>query len=186
MIPDPITGGKVQQGLAAIHSTSKERRKVVQDYVEHLIDTQASIIKSAQEHQQKYIRSRAARHNKSYKTPPLDAYKQDDWVLATWQGLSLGRSRPKKLGPCWRGPFQVVSVDSIMIRQTVTLRDPTDLLVMKPDVHVSQLRRYRMPVGLTGATDLLVVLDLRAMDTAEDVIVRFIDHDMHLPAGQAC
>ncbi len=62
----------------------------------HLIDTQAStmIIKSAQEHQQKYIRSRAARHNK---TPPLDAYKQDDWVLATWQGLSLGRSRPKKL-----------------------------------------------------------------------------------------
>ena len=171
MIPDPITG-KVQQGLAAIHS--KERKKVVQDYVEHLIDTQASIIKSAQEYQQRYIRSRAARHNK---TPPLDAYKQDDWVLATWQGLSLGRSRPKKLGPCWRGPFQVVSVDSI--RQTVTLRDPTDLLVMKPDVHVSQLRKYRM--GLTGATDLL---DLRAMDTAEDVIVRFIDHDMHYPQGK--
>ena len=47
MIPDPITG-KVQQGLAAIHS--KERKKVVQDYVEHLIDTQASIIKSAQEY----------------------------------------------------------------------------------------------------------------------------------------
>jgi hypothetical protein len=87
----------------------------------------------------RYIRSRAARHNK---TPPLDAYKQDDWVLATWQGLSLGRSRPKTLGPCslagWRGPFQVVSLDSI--RQTVTLRDPTDLLVMKPDVRVSQLR----------------------------------------------
>jgi hypothetical protein len=52
------------------------------------------------------------------------------------------------------------------------------LLVMKPDVHVSQLRKYRM--GLTGATDLL---DLRAMDTAEDVIVKFIDHDMHYPAG---
>ena len=159
-------------GFAAIHS--KERKNVVQDYVEHRIDTQASIIKSAQEYQQKYIRSRAARHNK---TPPLDAYKQDDWVLATWQGLSLGRSRPKKLGPCWRGPFQVVSVDSI--RQTVTLRDPTDLLVMKPDVHVSQLRKHRM--GLTGATDLI---DLRAMDTAKDVIVRFIDHDMHYPQGK--
>ena len=90
MIPDPITG-KVQQGLAAIHS--KERKKVVQDYVEHLIDTQASIIKSAQEYQQRYIRSRAARHNK---TPPLDAYKQDDWVLATWQGLSLGRSKAEE------------------------------------------------------------------------------------------
>jgi hypothetical protein len=50
---------------------------------------------------------------------------------------------------------------------------------MKPDVHVSQLRKYRM--GLTGATDLL---DLRAMDTAEDVIVRFIDHDMHYPQGK--
>ncbi len=127
----------------------------------HLIDTQASIIKSAQEHQQKYIRSRAARHNK---TPTLDAYKQGDWVLATWQGLSLGRSRPKKLGPCWPGEDQVrevhfksrVSVDSI--RQTVTLRDPTDLLVMKPDVHVSQLRKHRM--GLAGATELL---DLRAI-----------------------
>ena len=89
----------------------------------------------------------------------------------------MGRSRPKKLGPCWKSPFQVVSVDSI--RQTVTLGDPTDLLVMKPDVHVSQLRKYRM--GLTGATDLL---DLRAMDTAEDVIVRFIDHDMHYPQGK--
>ncbi len=57
MIPDPITG-KVQQGLAAIHS--KERKKVVQDHdhVEHLIDTQASIIKSAQEYQHKYICSR--------------------------------------------------------------------------------------------------------------------------------
>ena len=40
-------------------------------------------------------------------------------------------------------------------------------------------------MGLTGATDLLV-LDLRAMDsdTAEDVIVRFIDHDMHYPQGK--
>jgi hypothetical protein len=36
-------------------------------------------------------------------------------------------------------------------------------------------------MGLTGATDLL---DLRAMDTAVDVIVRFIDHDMHYPQGK--
>ena len=47
IIPDAITG-KVQQGMAAIHS--KERKKVVQDYVEHLVDTQASIIKCAQEY----------------------------------------------------------------------------------------------------------------------------------------
>ncbi len=91
----------VQQGMAAIHS--KERKKVVQDYVEHLVGTQASIIKCAQGYQHKYVRSRAERHNK---TPPLDAYKPDDWVLASWQGLSFGRSRPKKFGPCWRGPFK--------------------------------------------------------------------------------
>ncbi len=52
------------------------------------------------------------------------------------------------------------------------------MLVMKPDVHVSQLRKYR--IRLTGATDLL---DL-TIDTAEDVIVQFIDHDMHYPAGK--
>jgi hypothetical protein len=57
-VHDPGITGKVQQGLAAIHS--KERKKVVQDHVEHLIDTQASIIKSAQEYQQKYIRTAAA------------------------------------------------------------------------------------------------------------------------------
>jgi hypothetical protein len=167
-------GGYHRQGPAGYGSHSLQgAEKVVQDYVEHLVDTQASIIKCAQEYQHKYVRSRAERHNK---TPPLDAYKPDDWVLATWQGLSFGRSRPKKLGPCWRGPFQVVSVDDI--RQTVTLRDPTDLLMMKPDVHVYQLRKYR--IWLTGATDLLDV----TIDTAEDVIVKFIDHDMYSPAGK--
>ncbi len=60
--------------------------------------------------------------------------------------------------------------------QQATLRDPTHLLIMKPDVHGSQLRQYRM--GLTSEADLV---DLRAMDTAEDVIVRFVRHDMHYP-----
>jgi len=55
------------------------------------------------------------------------------------------------------------------LTQQATLRDPTDLLIMKPDVHWSQLRQYRM--GLTSEADLV---DLRAMDTAEDVIVRFV------------
>ena len=47
---------------------------------------------------------------------------------------------------------------------------------MKPDVHGSQLRQYRM--GLTSEADLV---DLRAMDTAEDVMVRFVRHEMHYP-----
>jgi hypothetical protein len=52
-----------------------------------------------------------------------------------------------------------------LTQQAAALRDPTDLLIMKPDVHWSQLRRqYRM--GLTSEADLV---DLRAMDTAEDV-----------------
>jgi hypothetical protein len=83
--------------------------------------------------------------------------------LAGFVVTRLGRSRPKKLGPSWRGPlaFQVASVGSIRHWQTVTIQVPsqledptvTDLLVMKPDhddVHVSQLRKHRM--GLTGAT----------------------------------
>jgi hypothetical protein len=64
------------------------------------------------------------------------------------------------------------------LTQQATLRDPTDLLIMKPDVHWSQLRQYRM--GLTSEADLM---DLRAMDTAEDVIVQFVEHEMHYPNG---
>ena len=95
-------------------------------------------------------------------------------MLAQWQGLPQGRTRPTKLSPCWRGPFSIVAVDELT--QRATLRDPTDLLIMKPDVHWSQLRQYRM--GLTSEADLL---DLRAMDTAEDLIVRFVQHEMHYP-----
>jgi hypothetical protein len=51
------------------------------------------------------------------------------------------------------------------------LRDPTDLLIVKPDVHWSQLRQYRDRMGLTSEADLV---DLRVMDTAEDVTVRFV------------
>ena len=93
-------------------------------------------------------------------------------MLAQWQGLPQGRTRPTKLSPCWRGPFSIVAVNELT--QQATLRDPTDLLIMKPDVHWSQLRQYRM--GLTSEADLV---DLRAMDTAEDVIVRFVRHEMH-------
>jgi hypothetical protein len=52
---------------------------------------------------------------------------------------------------------------------------------MKPDVHWSQLRQYRM--GLTSEADLG---DLRAMDTAEDVIVtvRFVRHEMRYGSKQ--
>ena len=35
-------------------------------------------------------------------------------------------------------------------------------------------------MGLTSEADLL---DLRAMDTSEDVIVQFIEHEMHYPNG---
>jgi hypothetical protein len=117
---------------------------------EHLIDTQANWYHlecsgiSAEVHPQQG-RSESAQQDTTVGC--LHCGKQDDWqwVLATWQGLSLGRSRLKKLGACVLeigGPFpgQVVSVDSI--RQTVTLRDPTDLPVIKPDVHVLQLRKY--------------------------------------------
>ncbi len=47
---------------------------------------------------------------------------------------------------------------------------------MKPDAHWSQLRQYR-----TGLTSAAYLVNLRAMDTAEDVIVRFVRHEMHYP-----
>ena len=101
-------------------------------------------------------------------------YKIGDWVLCGWQGLALGKTRPKKLQPCWRGPFQVVKTDAK--RQTVTLLDPTDLRVVSPDVHISVLTKYRM--GLTSSDDLI---DLRAMDTAEEVVTKIVKHDMYYP-----
>ena len=57
VLPDTIPGA-VQQGIAAI--PAKDRRLVVGDYVKHLVDTQAVIIKCAQEHrdQHKYLKSR--------------------------------------------------------------------------------------------------------------------------------
>ena len=51
---------------------------------------------------------------------------------------------------------------------------------MKPDVHWSQLQQYRM--GLTSEADLV---DLRPMDTAEDVIVRFVRHEMQYPSNSS-
>jgi hypothetical protein len=156
LLPDTIPGA-VQQGIAAI--PAKDRRLVVGEYVKHLIDTQAVIIKCAQEYQHKYLKSRV----RKVATSSTQPYKAGDWVLAQWQGLPQGRTRPTKLSPCWRGPFSIVAVNELT--QQATLRDPTDLLIMKPDVHWSQLRQYRM--GLTSEADLV---DLRAMDTAEDVI----------------
>ena len=49
LLPNAIPGA-VQQGIAAI--PAKDRRLVVGEYVKHLVDTQAVIIKCAQEYQQ--------------------------------------------------------------------------------------------------------------------------------------
>ncbi len=148
---------------------------MVGDYVKHLVDTQAVIIKGcAQEYQHKHLNLKSrVRKVATSSTQPYNL-KAGDWVLAQWQGLPQGRTRPTKLSPCWRGPFSIVAVDEL--KQQATLRDPTDLLIMKPDVNWSQLRQYRM--GLTSEADLV---DLRAMDAAEDVIVRFVRHEMHYP-----
>ncbi len=64
-------------------------------------------------------------------------YKIGVWVLCGWQGLALGKTRPKNFQPCWRGPFQVVKTDAK--RQTVTLLDPTDLKVVSPHGHITVL-----------------------------------------------
>ena len=53
LLPDTVP---VQQGIAAI--PAKDRRLVVREYVKHLVETQAVIIKCAQEQQHKYLKSR--------------------------------------------------------------------------------------------------------------------------------
>jgi transposase InsO family protein len=62
MLPDTISG-TVQQGIAAI--PAKDRRLVVGEYVKHLVDTQAVIIKCAQEYQHKYLKSRKKSREKT-------------------------------------------------------------------------------------------------------------------------
>jgi hypothetical protein len=67
-LPNTIPGA-VQQGIAAI--PSKDRRLVVGEYVKHLVDTQAAIIKCAQEYQHKYLKSRV----RKVATSPTQPYK---------------------------------------------------------------------------------------------------------------
>ncbi len=101
-------------------------------------------------------------------------YKIGEWVLCGWQELAVGKTRPTKLHPCWRGPFPIVATDAK--RQTVTLRDPTDLEVVSPDVHISLLTKYR--TGLTSPDDLI---DVRAMETADEVVLKIVKHDIYYP-----
>ena len=65
----------------------------------------------------------------------------------------------------------MVSVD--VERQTASLMDPTDLKIVKPDVHVSMLKGYKL--GLQSEAE---VMRLRAMDTEEELVVQIVNHDM--------
>ncbi len=69
----------------------------------------------------------------------------------------------------------MVSVD--VERQTASLMDPTDLKIVKPDVHhdVSMLKGYKL--GLQSEAEL-EVMRLRAMDTEEELVVQIVNHDM--------
>ena len=166
------TGAKSQlDGIDKI--ASKERKLVVKDYIAHLVDAQRAVITTAKGYQDSYLKARRSKVDKQTTVTSAD-FKIGDWVLCGWQGLALGKTRPKKLQPCWRGPFQVVKTDAK--RQTVTLLDPTDLKVVSPDVHITVLTQYRM--GLTSPDDLI---DLRAMDTAEEVVTKIVKHDMYYP-----
>ncbi len=105
-------------------SQQKDRRLVVGEYLKHLVDTQleAVIVKcapNAEEYHHKYLKSRV----RKVATSSTQHYKAGDWVLAQWQGLPQGRTRPTKLSPCWRGPFSIF-------------------------VHSRRVRLNRLPVGI--------------------------------------
>ena len=50
---------------------------------------------------------------------------------------------------------------------------PDDLKIVKPSVHVSMLKGYRL--GLQSEAE---VMRLRAMDTEEELVVQIVNHDM--------
>ncbi len=109
------------------------------------------MITTAKDYQDSYLKARRSKVDKQTTDTVTSAdYKIGDLVLCGWQGLALGKTRPKKLQPRWRGPFQVVKTDAKL--QTVTLLDPSDLKVVSPDVHITVLTKYRM--GMTSSDDL--------------------------------
>jgi hypothetical protein len=152
----PNTGAKSQlDGIDKI--ASKERKLVVKDYIADLVDAQRAVITTTKDYQDSYLRARRSKVDNQTTVTSAD-YKIGDWVLCGWQhwqGLALGKTRLKKLQPCWRGPFQVVKTDAK--RQTVTLLDPTDLKVVSPDVHMTVLTNLKYRKGLTSSDDLPVI-----------------------------
>jgi transposase InsO family protein len=149
--------------------TEGERRMIVADYIEHLVEMQKQITKTANEHQDRYLKRRVKLPTQG--DSRISEFPPGSWVLSEWLGLQPGKHRPSKLAPAWRGPFQVVSVD--VERQTASLMDPTDLKIVKPDVHVSMLKGYKL--GLQSEAE---VMRLRAMDTEEELVVQIVNHDM--------
>ncbi len=88
------TGAKSQlDGIDKI--ASKERRLVVKDYIAHLVDAQRAVITTAKGYQGSYLKARRSKVDKQTTVTSAD-FKIGDWVLCGWQGLALGKTRPKK------------------------------------------------------------------------------------------
>ena len=68
------------------------------DYIAHLIDAQRAVITTAKDYQDSYLKARRSKVDKHTTVTSAD-YKIGDWVLCAsgWQGLALGKTRPKKL-----------------------------------------------------------------------------------------
>ncbi len=128
---------------------------MVKDYIAHLVDAQRAVITTANLGlprllpEGKKIEGGQANHRHLGRLQ--DRRLGTVWMARLGSSLALGKTRPKKLQPCWRGPFQVVKTDAK--RQTGALLDPTDLKVASPDVHITVLTKYRK--GLTSSDDLL-------------------------------
>jgi hypothetical protein len=82
---------------------------IVADYIEHLVEMQKQITKTANEHQDRYLKRRVKLPTQG--DSRISEFPPGSWVLSEWLGLQPGKHRPSKLAPAWRGPFQVVSVD---------------------------------------------------------------------------
>ncbi len=61
--------------------------------------------------------------------------------------------------------------------EAASLMDPTDLKIVKPDVHVSMLKGYKLGLHWQSEAE---VMRLRAMDTEEELVVHWqiVNHDI--------
>jgi hypothetical protein len=76
---------------------SAQRRMMVSEYIEHLVEMQKFLYSKANAVQDNYIKRRVKLPHGG--TAKISEFAVGNWVLAEWLGLQAGTRRPSKLDP---------------------------------------------------------------------------------------